>query len=391
MGVAPCLDAIFALNSSWRGRFCTSEPPRFDCARAGSSSAAPQTGVDQVIVAFEAALDRCPEGWDEAVKALDGSVFHSSHWAEFQRQVQGCRPVFILGRDEAGAVVGIALGLFRQSKRPLVSWILRSLELPTYPVAKHADPTLVTALIDETERFARQLGCARIFVGSNFAGASALSLSSRGYATVERTEFEVDLTAETETLRQAIKKDQRDRIRKLTQAGVDFEWTARMDAIDALSAVREGALERRVEREQGFSLPSDSEYYKRLYDALLAPGAARLLIARQSGAVIAAILYATFAGKAYSVFSGSTEAGYKLSAQTGLYWYAVTTFKEEGYRVLNRGGVPAAAAEEQHPLHGIYRFKHRLGTTPVLCRSGDKILSPFKDRIARLRGILAPG
>jgi len=342
--------------------------------------------VDQVIVAFEARLDRRPEGWDEAVEALDGTVFHSSHWAEFQHQVQGCRPVFILGRDETGAAAGVALGLFRQSKRPLVSWVLRSLELPTYPVAKHADPAQVAALFGEAERFARQLGCARISVGSNFAGASTLSLASRGYAIVERTEFEVDLTADAETLRQAIKKDQRDRIRKLTQAGVEFEWTAGTDAMDALSAVREGALERRVEREQGFSLPSDPEYYRRLHDSLLAPGAARLLLARQGGVVIAAILYATFARKAYSVFSGSTEAGYKLGAQTGLYWYAVTTFKEEGYRVLNRGGVPAEAAEEKHPLHGIYRFKHRLGTTPVPCRSGEKVLSPLKDGIA---GILS--
>lgn len=342
-----------------------------------------------MTVAFAVSLDVPPGGWDDAVEALDGTVFHSSHWANLQHQVQGCRPVFILGKDEAGCAVSLALGLYRQSKHPLVSWLLRSLELPTYPVAKHADPALVEALVEETERFARRLGCARISIGSNFSGASKLSLESRGYATTDRIEFEVDLTADADTLRQAIKKDQRDRVRKLTQAGVEFEWTAGTDAMDALSAVREGALERRIEREQGFSLPSDPEYYGRLHNALLAPGAARLLIARQGGAVIAAILYATFARKAYSVFSGSTEAGYKLGAQTGLYWYAVTTFKKEGYRVLNRGGVPAEAAEEKHPLHGIYRFKHRLGTTPVACRSGDKVLSPFKERVARLRDMIA--
>jgi len=338
-----------------------------------------------VIVAFESILDEVPAGWDDAVEALGGTVFHSSHWAELQRQVQGCRPVFILGSDSTGRPVGCALGLFRQSPRPVLSRLLRSFEMPTYPISDPADSSVGGALFEECERTARRLGCARISVGSNFAGASELSLASHGYATSDRTEFEVDLTADGEALWQAIKKDQRDRVRKLTQAGVGFEWTSRADAIAALSTVREGALERRLEREQGFSLPSDPEYYGRLHDALLAPGAARLLIARQGGAVIAAILYATFARKAYSVFSGSTEVGYKLSAQTGLYWYAVTTFKKEGYRVLNRGGVPAAAADESHPLHGIYRFKHRLGTTPVLCRSGEKILSPFKDSVARLR------
>lgn len=338
-----------------------------------------------MIVAFEAALDAPPARWDAVVEALDGTVFHSSHWAELQRQVQGCRPAFILGKDAAGKPVGAALGLFRQSSRPVLSRILRSLELPSHPVALGADPALHDALIDECERFARRLGCARISVGSNFSGGSTLALASRGYATSDRIEFEVDLSAETDTLWQAIKKDQRDRIRKLAQAGVEFTWTARTDAIDALSAVRESALERRLEREQGFDLPSDPEYYRRLHSALLAPGAARLLVAKHDGIVVAAILYATFARKAYSVFSGSTEAGYKLSAQTGLYWYAVNTFKAEGYRVLNRGGVPAVAADESQPLHGIYRFKHRLGTTPVVCRSGGKVLSPFKDAVAKLR------
>jgi lipid II:glycine glycyltransferase (peptidoglycan interpeptide bridge formation enzyme) len=115
-----------------------------------------------------------------------------------------------------------------------------------------------------------------------------------------------------------------------------------------------------------------------------------LLIARQEGDVVAAILYATFAHKAYSIFSGSTEVGYKLSAQTGLFWFAVTTFKQEGYRVLNRGGVPAEAEQEGHELHGIYRFKHRLGTTPVRTVSGEKVLSPLKDKLARMRELIRP-
>jgi lipid II:glycine glycyltransferase (peptidoglycan interpeptide bridge formation enzyme) len=127
-----------------------------------------------------------------------------------------------------------------------------------------------------------------------------------------------------------------------------------------------------------------------LHRTLVQPGAARLLLARQGGEVIAGILYSTFARKAYSVFSGSTEAGYKLGAQTGLFWFAVTTFKQEGFRVLNRGGVPAEAEQEGHDLHGIYRFKHRLGTTPMHCASGDKVLSAFKDKLARVRELVRP-
>jgi Acetyltransferase (GNAT) domain len=341
-----------------------------------------------MYLSFETFRETPPEAWDDDVAELGGTVFHSSHWAELQRRVQGTRPVFIYARGERGRPVGAALGLYRQSRHPMLGRLLRGFELPSYPVARDGDSTVAGHLIEESERIARHLGCARIRVNSNFSGSSNPLLMSRGYETADRVEFEVDLSLDSEALWKAVKKDQRDRIRKLTQAGVNYAWTAGTDAIDALGTVRETALDRRAVRNQGFSLPSDPDYYEKLYETLIAPGAARLLLASQRGAVIAAILYATFARKAYSVFSGSDEEGYKLGAQSGLFWYAVTTFKEEGFLVLNRGGVPAAAAEEHDPLHGIYRFKQRLGTTPVRCVSGERVLSPIRDRIARLRELV---
>lgn len=326
-----------------------------------------------------------PAGWDKDVETVGGSVFQSSAWARFQCAVQGSEPVFIRATDASGAPAAVVLGLFRRSRHPVLGFFLRWMETASYPVAAGDDPDLVTRMIRETEGAARKLGCARLAIGSNLSGDSRVSLSELGYSTQERAEFLVDLSADEDALWSAVKKDQRDRIRRLARDGVEYEWTTSLEGLKALSTVRQTALERRLERDQGFSLPSDDGYYELLHRTLLEPGAARLLVARQQGEVVAAILYATFAGKAYSIFSGSTEGGYKLSAQTGLFWHAVTTLKREGFRVLDRGGVPAAAASEEHELHGIYRFKHRLGTTPVRCFSGEKVMNPLKDRISRLR------
>ena len=331
-----------------------------------------------------------PAGWNATVEAIGGTVFHSAQWAEFQRQVQGCEPIFIQARDETGNPLGVALALYRRSRRAVLGSLLRSMEMPAYPVAAGGDPAVASAILAEAERVARKLGCARLNVHSNFSSGSELALAPLGYTTKDRLEFMVDLTSDAETLWKAIKKDQRERIRRLERDGVRYEATSAEEGMDQLHAVRQTALERRLERDQGFDLPPDLEYYRLLHRTLVEPGAARLLLARQGGEVVAAILYATFAQKAYSVFSGSINAGYKLSAQTGLYWYAVTTFKQEGFRVLNRGGVPAEAAEEGHDLHGILRFKHRLGTTPVRSVSGEKVLSPVKDKLAKLRELIRP-
>jgi lipid II:glycine glycyltransferase (peptidoglycan interpeptide bridge formation enzyme) len=319
------------------------------------------------------------------IEGLGGTVFHSTAWAEYQREVQGGEPVFIQAHSESGAPLGAALGMYRRSRNPILGVFLRRMETASYPIAAGVDPGLTKMLLLETERAARKLGCARLTIGSNFSGDTDVALDSLGYATQERVEFVVDLTAAEDALWNAIKKDQRDRIRRLARDGVEYETTTLLEGMQELDAVRQTALERRLERDQGFSLPSDAHYYEQLHRTLVARGAARLLLARQGGAVVAAILYSTFCRKAYSIFSGSTEAGYDLSAQTGLFWHAVKTLKREGFHVLNRGGVPAAAARDGHELHGIYRFKHRLGTTAVQCVSGEKVLNAVKDGIVRLR------
>ena len=101
--------------------------------------------------------------------------------------------------------------------------------------------------------------------------------------------------------------------------------------------------------------------------------------------VIGAMFSYTFNGRACSAFSGSTPRGYEAGAQVGLYWEAARAFKAEGFAELNWGGVPAFAENPSHPMHGLYLFKARRGTAPLLCRSGSKVLSPLRDRLARLR------
>ena len=58
---------------------------------------------------------------------------------------------------------------------------------------------------------------------------------------------------------------------RLERDGVGYEATSAPEGMEALHAVRQTALERRLERDQGFDLPADLEYYKLLHRALVAP------------------------------------------------------------------------------------------------------------------------
>jgi hypothetical protein len=190
-----------------------------------------------------------------------------------------------------------------------------------------------------------------------------------------------------------VAKDQREKIKRLKRQGVIVEVGLNHEDIQGLRLAREATQAKWARRGQGYELSSDDAFYEGLYEHLLKRGAGRLFVARHEGQVIGALFFATFNKKACSMFSGSTDVGYKLGAQSGLFWAAVEAFKSEGFRDLNRGGIPASAASESDPLHGIYLFKLRLGTTPLVCHSGEKVLSPVRDRLVqfynrvkRLRG-----
>ncbi len=336
-------------------------------------------------VSLEAHPGTAPEGWDDTVRALGGSIFHSALWASYQRRAGTIEPLFLLGRDRDGAPVAAGLALESSSSTVITARLFRDLRLTAHPVVRDADPGLTVAFMSAVETLARKRGCTRLELDSFMSGTSPLRPAEHGYAEAGRVEFSLDLARDAEALWQGIRKDQREKVRRLKREGVVISAGTSLEDLRALSTAREATQVRRDERGQGYDLPSDGDLYEALYRHLTSQGAARLFVARQTDTVLAAILFSTFNGRAYSVFSGSTESGYRLGTQSGLFWAAVETFKAEGFQELNRGGVPGSAASEGDPLHGIYTFKLRLGTTPQACWSGVKVLDPLRQGLRRFR------
>ncbi len=338
-----------------------------------------------MITDFETHVGSAPDGWDEVVCRLGGPVFHSTLWAEYQRKTKNVQPMFLLARDENGNECAGAVAFFLQSHRPFASWVFRKLQLPAHPFVRDHDGAVAAQIVQRCEELARTLKCSRITIDSFMSGRSAFVPSEYGYMESQRLEFSLDLSRDMDSLWKGIRKDQRERIRRLERMGVTVEIGTTEEDLQGLRLAREATQTKRSGQGQGYQLSSDDGFYEGIYEHLLNRGAARLFVARHSGQVVAALFFVIFNGKAYSVFSGSTDQGYKLGTQCGLFWTAVETFKADGFQELNRGGVSASAASESDPLHGIYLFKVRLGTTPLMCRSGQKVLSPLRDRLSRLR------
>ena len=333
--------------------------------------------------------DAPPDGWDGIVTSLGGDVFHSHAWARYQVDISATSAVYLLARDDRKEPVGVAVTLVHQSRTPLLAALVRDLTFAAHPLARGNADEPVSALLREGEAFARRLGVARLWLGSFGSGRSPIRPATRGFRETERIEFVADLTAGIDSVWQVIDKKQRERIRQLERKGIAVTPESGRDALDTLQALRGSTQQKRAARGQGYSLAMGRELDDAIDRHLLQGNLARIFVARAEGTPIAAILYTVFAGRAYSMFSGSSGEGYRLGAQSLLYWRAVQHFCEQGFVELNRGGGPGAAASPDHPLHGIYQFKLRLGTTPLVCRSGVKVLSPLRAAIADLKNRVA--
>ena len=73
-----------------------------------------------------------PPGWDEMVRRCGGCGFHSQGWTEYERQLNGTTPVFLLA-VAAGVECGGGVAQLRQSSRPLVNLLSRELGLLRTP------------------------------------------------------------------------------------------------------------------------------------------------------------------------------------------------------------------------------------------------------------------
>jgi len=270
-----------------------------------------------MIADFQWHLGDPPAGWDETIRGLGGTVFHSSVWAEYQRSRYHADPVFFEARDETGSVCGGAVGLFRKSRLRVVDSFVREVSLFAHPVVR-GDGSVAVQFAARFEEAARELRCSRVAINSFMSGVSSFVPAEHGYTEHDRVEFRLDLRQDQDALWRGIRKDQRARINRLKREGVTYDPEGGRDDLEDLRMVRESAHARRVRRGEEYELSADESFYGALLEHLVQRDAGQLFVARRAGEVLGALFFAKFNGSAYSVFSGSTDLGYKLGAQSGL-------------------------------------------------------------------------
>jgi hypothetical protein len=325
-----------------------------------------------------------PPDWERISTSMGATHFHASEWILYRASTLKATPVFFVGFDERGAAVGAAAGYIEQSSRTATVPFTRRLVLESHPLmaspARAFAPLFVNQIVSE----ARRLWCVTLEMQSFFSGNStALDGEASALVRSSRLEFVVDLRQPLDAVWKSISKEQREKIRRAEKAGITVQTSDSESAYQDLLTLQVATRDRRTAQGQGYDLDTDAQRYEDLYAALASAGLNRLFIATHEGKPVSAILFGTFNKRAYSIYSGSNPTGYKFSAPSLVFWHALQWFHEHGFEIVNRGGVSAEAKTPEHPQHGIYFYKSRLGTQEQVCTTGIVDLRPWFAKVGR--------
>jgi hypothetical protein len=162
----------------------------------------------------------------------------------------------------------------------------------------------------------------------------------------------IDLSADTQSLRDHLKKNWRGSLNKAERAGLDCAWEDR--GRDAFWLLKHYQIDKAQREYPGPSV----ELMKALIRTFGAQGAALTGTALLAGKPIAAILILCHGASATYQIGWTSEEGRTQAAHHLLLWDALRVLKERGIKGFDLGGVNDAA-------EGITAFKEGLGGEPV--------------------------
>jgi hypothetical protein len=323
-----------------------------------------------------------PPGWQEAVDATEGGVFHTLGWAMHRCHGGQGEPLFCEWRDaESGAVVARALAIRRPGRDSLVGRLAARVVLDSTPLSQANGLDFVSGLTDWARRRPAVLD---LSLGSYDARREWRPGGPP--APIRRCEFILE-PSEPEAVTAGVRGDSvKSNLRKAKRAGVDVRRAGVAD-VSLFAELYDETL-RGLEERKGVSSPELArERFAASLVPLLESGHGRLYLAHRSDASPeAGWIFGVSRGGAYAVYSGAAPSARKTGSSSLALVEAMKDLVLDGFGRINLGGTPASASDPASPDHGLYTFKLRFGARVEERTSGNLMVRPRRAAaIMRLR------
>lgn len=314
--------------------------------------------------------------WSGWFKKFKGNIYHSSEWAE-TRYSDHSHPLFFHWLDDNNCCLGIAVAIKSWSTIPYIGRFSTRLDIETYPAVRDGDVDLTRSMIKQLMGFAKKGGYRRLTIQSYGTPIMVPDMAHLGFTTTPRIEFILDLTmSETELLKR-LSEHHRRKIKKAKKYGLSFEEFCTLDAMRRFRNLQVCSRDRRMQRGEYTGMLDDA-YYEDLGKSYFEKNLGRVFLMTHENQSVSGAFITIYEGRAYYVYGGSNDEGFKMDAPALLFWKIFSRCRELGCREFNMGGVPASAVNPEAKSHGLYRFKSGFGGQRVMCLSGSaNNLSPI--------------
>jgi hypothetical protein len=338
----------------------------------GNEVAMPENGL-----ALEIHEDGAPPGWDDALRACGGVVFHSEAWAHYKVHEGGGEPLFCEWRDRASdEIVGRALAIRKPPRESLSGRLAAKLAFGSPPATDTAGEDFVSPLLGWARR---SPGVIEVTLGSFDAlGPWAPGGVPRPRA---RCEYALPRGGVDEVWTQ-MRQLARRKVKRAQKSALECRLANRPEELRAFADVYLATTER-LQRNKGFDpgFKLDCDRFAGALDRLVESGQGRLYAVYRDGCLEAGTVFATFGDRAYMIYSGATDSGREEGGPFLALFESLLDLRATRHEHINLGGAGGDAADPESPEHGLHQFKTRFGANVEERTSGTLALRPLRARL----------
>jgi lipid II:glycine glycyltransferase (peptidoglycan interpeptide bridge formation enzyme) len=294
-----------------------------------------------------------PTHWNSTLASLSlAHVLQTWEWGQFKSR-HGWTPSYLLWRDGDTPRAAALVLRRRLSRLPLCV-----MYVPKGPAMDYGDAPLVSQVLSDLERFARESRAIFIKIDPDLELWRRFDNLCTGWLeSAQQIQFrntmEIDLRRSEDELLAGMHQKTRYNIRLAHKHGVTVRPGTLAD-LELLYAM----YDETARRDRFIIRPLD--YYRDAWGGFIEAGLAQPLVAEVEREPVAALILFRFAGRAYYFYGMSRDLHREKMPNHLLQWEAMRWAKRQGCAVYDMWGAPDTL-DESDPMWGVYRFKQGFG------------------------------
>lgn len=317
--------------------------------------------------------------WEENLRSFSATPFFAPAWLESFKSERR-RPIYLKFISD-GKTIGLAAGLRNEPSMAWMKKLFRILFFYSGPAVAGADARLARLCLEKLISYAGENQYTHIKLES-WDFPYAIDVDKLPVKPTVRKEYILDMRAPLTDLVKKIKKNRRTDIRAAERNGLTFHESRSPKILNDLLHLQAETKSIRLSKNyQNYASLYISYLDKKNLYQIFESGIVRAFCVKKGADILSVSLEAVYHKRAFGLFAGTNQLGYKLKSNALINFRIIEKFKGEGIEFYNFGGVPSDGSAQ-----GLSFFKASFGASEQVCVGGRTfhLQSPLINRLAAI-------